>query len=259
MSGDARGLFSLSGETALVTGASGGLGRHFAGVLAGAGATVVLAARRLAPLQEAAAALAAGGHRAVAVVMDVTDAASVAAAFGEAEASVGPVSILVNNSGIAIPAAALDLDERDWDLTLDTNLKGAWLASRAFGRSAGAGSRGGVIVNVASILGDRVAGQVSAYAASKAGLVQLTRAMGLELARFGIRVNALAPGYIATDLNRAFFDSEAGKAMMKRIPQRRFGQPDDLDGPLLLLASAASRYMTGSTITVDGGHLVGSL
>ena len=259
MSGDARGLFSLSGETALVTGASSGLGRHFAGVLAGAGATVVLAARRSGPLQEAAAALEAGGHRAIAVVMDVTDAASVAAAFEQAHASVGPVSILVNNSGIAVPAAALDLDERDWDLTLDTNLKGAWLASRAFGRSARAGSRGGVIVNVTSILGYRVAGQVSAYAASKAGLVQLTRAMGLELARFGIRVNALAPGYIATDLSRAFFDSEAGKAMIKRIPQRRFGTLDDLDGPLLLLASAASRYMTGSTITVDGGHLVGSL
>ena len=258
-------LFSLEGQTALVTGASGGLGRHFAGVLARAGATVMLAARRGDLLAEAVAELKAAGQRAAAVVMDVTDAGSVATAFAEAEAACGPVSILVNNSGITVSASSLDLEEEDWDRVLDTNLKGAWLVSRAFARSVRAARKEGAItseaaiVNVASVLGFRVAGHVSAYAVSKAGLVQLTRAMGLELARFGIRVNALAPGYVATDLNRGFFESEAGKAMIARMPQRRLGTLGDLDGPLLLLASAASRYMTGSTVTVDGGHLVSSL
>jgi NAD(P)-dependent dehydrogenase (short-subunit alcohol dehydrogenase family) len=252
-------LFSLDGQTALITGASGGLGRHFAGVLARAGAGVVLAARRADLLAEAVSELAAQGHRATAVVMDVTDAESVGAAFAKAEAACGPISILVNNSGVAVSASSLDLEEEAWDRVLDTNLKGAWLVSRAFARSARAAGREGAIVNVASILGFRVAGHVSAYAVSKAGLVQLTCAMGLELARFGIRVNALAPGYIATDLNHAFFESDAGKAMIARIPQRRLGSLQDLDGPLLLLASASSRYMTGSTITVDGGHLVSAL
>jgi NAD(P)-dependent dehydrogenase (short-subunit alcohol dehydrogenase family) len=219
----------------------------------------VLAARRAEVLWEAVAELEATGFSAAATVMDVSDAGSVGSAFAQAEQAFGPISILINNSGIALSGSSLDLDEEDWDRTLDTNLKGAWLVSRAFGRSAKAGRREGVIVNVASILGFRVAGHVSAYAVSKAGLVHLTQAMGLELARFGIRVNALAPGYISTDLNRDFFGSDAGKAMIARIPQRRLGALEDLDGPLLLLASDASRYMTGSTIAVDGGHLVSSL
>ncbi|WP_158804660.1 MULTISPECIES: SDR family NAD(P)-dependent oxidoreductase [unclassified Acidisoma] len=259
MSQDEGALFGLAGKTALVTGASAGLGRHFAGVLARAGANVVLAARRAEVLWEAVAELEATGFSAAATVMDVSDAGSVGSAFAQAEQAFGPISILINNSGIALSGSSLDLDEEDWDRTLDTNLKGAWLVSRAFGRSAKAGRREGVIVNVASILGFRVAGHVSAYAVSKAGLVHLTQAMGLELARFGIRVNALAPGYISTDLNRDFFGSDAGKAMIARIPQRRLGALEDLDGPLLLLASDASRYMTGSTIAVDGGHLVSSL
>jgi NAD(P)-dependent dehydrogenase (short-subunit alcohol dehydrogenase family) len=250
--------FSLRGDTALVTGASGGLGRHFAGVLGHAGAAIVLAARRGDKLAEAVATLQESGVQAMAVVMDVTDANSVVAAFAEAEAF-GPISILVNNSGVAVSASSLDLEETDWDRVLDTNLKGAWLVSRAFARQVRVEKRQGAIINVASILGFRVAGHVSAYAVSKAGLVQLTQAMALELARFGIRVNALAPGYIATDLNRDFFATDAGKAMIARIPQRRLGAPEDLDGPLLLLASDASRYMTGATITVDGGHLVSSL
>jgi len=191
--------------------------------------------------------------------MDVAEAASVAAAFSRADAAFGPVSVLVNNAGIAVSASSLDLEEEDWDRVIDTNLKGAWLTSRCFARNARAAGTEGAIINIASILGFRVAGHVSAYAVSKAGLVQLTRAMALELARFRIRVNALAPGYIATDLNRDFFDSEAGRTMISRIPQRRLGALEDLDGPLLLLASPASRYMTGSTITVDGGHLVSSL
>ncbi len=248
-------LLSLNGKTALVTGASGGLGLHFAGVLARAGARVVLAARRTDHLARAVADLRQAGLEAEAVPMDVTDAASVEAAFQAA----GPLDILVNNSGVAPVASSIDLDEADWDRTLDTNLKGAWMVSRTFARRAKAGQRAGAIVNVASILGTRVAGNVAAYAASKAGLIQLTKAMAFELARLGIRVNALAPGYIATDLNRAFFGSDAGKAMIARIPQRRLGTFADLDGPLLLLASDASLYMTGAVVTVDGGHLVSSL
>lgn len=252
-------LLALDHKVALVTGASGGLGRHFAGVLARAGAHVVLAARRDDALALAVAELRDEGLSASAVTMDVTNAASVEAAFAAAEAEAGGIDILVNNSGVAPAGTAIDLDEAEWDRTLDTNLKGAWLASRAFARSARGAKRPGAIVNVASILGSRVAGHVAAYAASKAGLIQLTKATALEFARLGIRVNALAPGYIATDLNRAFFASEPGKAMMARIPQRRLGTPADLDGPLLLLAGDASRYMTGSVITVDGGHLVSSL
>ncbi|MCB8882046.1 SDR family oxidoreductase [Acidisoma cellulosilytica] len=252
-------IFHLAGQSALVTGASGGLGRHFAEVLARAGANVVLTGRRLEVLEQAVTELRGQGYHATATVMDVTNAQSVEEALSQAVAAVGPISILINNSGIAVSAGALDLEEEDWDRVLDTNLKGAWLVSRSFARAAKAAGTEGTIVNVASILGFRVAGHVSAYAVSKAGLVQLTQAMALELARFHIRVNALAPGYIATDLNRAFFESDAGRAMIARIPQRRLGNLEDLDGPLLLLASAASRFMTGSTITVDGGHLVSSL
>lgn len=259
MSEGVQTLFGLDGKFALVTGASGGLGRHFAGVLAREGAYVVLAARRADALARAVADLQADGLHAVAVTMDVTDAASIEAAFGATESAAGPIDILVNNSGVAPAAPAIDLEEADWDRTIDTNLKGAWLVSRAFARRARAAKWPGSIVNVASILGSRVAGHVAAYAASKAGLIQLTKAMVLEFARLGIRVNALAPGYIATDLNEAFFASESGKAMIARIPQRRLGVPADLDGPLLLLAGEASRYMTGSVITVDGGHLVSSL
>jgi NAD(P)-dependent dehydrogenase (short-subunit alcohol dehydrogenase family) len=247
--------FDMSGKVALVTGASGGLGRHFAEVLASAGAEVVLAARRQDALDEAAAAIRTGGGKARAVGLDVTDARSVDRAFQEA----GPVDVLVNNSGVAATVTAIEMEEADWDRIVDTNLKGAWLVSRAFARQAVAAKREGAIVNIASILGLRVAGLVSAYAASKAGLIQLTQAMALELARHRIRVNALAPGYIETDINRDFFASERGKALIARIPQRRLGQQEDLDGPLLLLASDASRFMTGSVVAVDGGHLVSSL
>jgi NAD(P)-dependent dehydrogenase (short-subunit alcohol dehydrogenase family) len=253
------GQFDLSGRTALVTGASGGLGRHFAGVLAAAGAQVVVAARRADALEETVAGIRASGGTAEAVPLDVTDAASVEAAFDAAEALFGAVDVLVNNSGVAAGKSVLDLSEDEFDRVLDTNLKGAWLTSRSFGRRARAADRPGVIVNVASILGFRVAGHVSAYAASKAGLVRLTEAMALELARHRIRVNALAPGYFATDINGGFFETEAGRKMLKRIPQRRIGDLGDLDGPLLLLASDASAYMTGATIAVDGGHLVASL
>lgn len=251
-------LFRLDGRCALVTGASGSLGRHFAEVLARAGAAVVLAARRLDRLETIADEIGAAGGKAMAVALDVTDAGSIGAAFAAAEERLGPVTVLVNNAGLTVTKPLLEHDEADWDKVMDTNLKGAWLvAQEAARRMAAAG--GGNIINIASILGLRVAGTVPAYCASKAGLIHLTRAMALELARDGIRVNALAPGYIETDINRDFFAGEAGQRLIKRIPQRRLGQLEDLDGALLYLASDASRYMTGSVVTVDGGHMVSSL
>ncbi len=251
-------LFRLDGRCALVTGASGSLGRHFADVLSRAGAAVALAARRLDRLETIAAEIGAAGGEAMAVALDVTDAGSIGAAFAAAEERLGPVSVLVNNAGTAVTKPLLEHDEADWDKVMDTNLKGAWLvAQEAAQRMAAAG--GGNIINIASVLGLRVAGTVPVYCASKAGLIHLTRAMALELARHGVRVNSLAPGYIETDLNRDFLAGEAGQRLIKRIPQRRLGRLEDLDGALLYLASDASRYVTGSVVTVDGGHMVSSL
>lgn len=259
MPGQADQLFDLSDRAALVTGASSGLGRHFALTLARAGAKVALAARRVDRLEELQARIEAQGGAAAAVALDVTDAGSVAAAVAEAAARLGPIRVLVNNAGVAATKGVLEADEEDWDRVVGTNLKGAWLVAQAVARHMAGHGQGGSIVNIASILGLRVAGQVSAYAASKAGLLHLTRAMALELARHKIRVNAIAPGYIETELNRDFFASPAGEALVKRVPQRRLGRPEELDGALLLLASDASSYMTGSTVVVDGGHLQSSL
>jgi NAD(P)-dependent dehydrogenase (short-subunit alcohol dehydrogenase family) len=189
----------------------------------------------------------------------VTDPASVERAVAEVAERFGPAAVVVNNSGVTVPDTALDLDPADWDKVLDTNAKGAWLVSRAAAKLLIASKLGGSIINIASILGFRVGGRVAPYAASKAALLHLNRALAFEWARYGIRVNAIAPGYIATDLNREFFESDAGKALIARIPQRRLGQPGDLDGALLLLASDASAYMTGSAIVVDGGHLQSTL
>lgn len=250
----------LRGKVALVTGASGGLGSRFAQALAANGAAVALAARRIDRLEALARELAAAGGRTFPVAMDVTDDASVAAAFEAAQAALGPVDILVNNSGIAGRGAPMrELPPAELAAVLDVNLTGAYRVAREAALRLIAAGREGSIVNIASILALGVSSGVAAYAASKAGLAQLTRAMALEWARHGIRVNALAPGYILTDLNRDFFASEAGKAMIRRIPQRRLGELADLDGPLLLLASDASRYMTGTVLVVDGGHLQAGL
>lgn len=247
-------LFDLTGKRALVTGASGGLGRHFALVLARAGADVTVAARRTDALAQTCTLMGAEGLQGRALTMDVTDAASVAAAFaGDA------FDIVINNAGVAHDGTALDMELPDWSRVIDTNLTGVFVVAQAAAKSLIAAGRGGSIVNVASITGLRVAGNLAAYATAKAGVVQLSRALALEWARYGIRVNALCPGYIETDLNRAFFATGAGATLTRRIPQRRLGRMDDLDGPLLLLASDAGRYMTGTELVVDGGHLVSSL
>jgi NAD(P)-dependent dehydrogenase (short-subunit alcohol dehydrogenase family) len=252
-------LFDLNARHVLVTGASSGLGRHFAAVLAAAGGRVSVAARRVAVLEQTVASIRASGAQAHGVRMDVTDAASVAQGFAEAEAQFGPVGILINNAGVTGTRAALEVTETDWSSVIDTNLKGSWLVAQHAARGMVQNGGGGSIVNIASILGLRVAGGVTPYAISKAAVVQMTKALALEWARHKIRVNGLAPGYIETELNDAFFASDAGKALIQRIPQRRLGAANELDGALLLLASDAGSYMTGSVITVDGGHLVSGL
>jgi len=248
----------LEGKTALVTGASSGLGRHFARLLAREGARVVVAARRVDALSALSDEIGQQGGTCIPVAMDVTDPQAVAAAFGQIERDLAaPLSILVNNAGVAHTRAALDLSATEWAQVLQPNLTGAFLVAQQAARMMR--GEGGTIVNVASILGERVSKGLAAYAASKAGLIQLTKALALEWAAFDIRVNALAPGYIETDLNRDFFASDAGQRLISRIPQKRLGQMQDLDGPLLLLCSDQSRYMTGAVIAVDGGHLVSGL
>jgi NAD(P)-dependent dehydrogenase (short-subunit alcohol dehydrogenase family) len=253
------GSLAMTGKAALVTGASGGLGRHFARTLAGAGAAVILGARRADKLADAVAEIVNAGGSAIAVTIDVTSETSVADAFREIDRRMGPVNVVVNNAGTTATKSLLDLSESDWDSILDTNLKGAWLVTREAARRLIDAKKPGAVVNITSILGERVAGNVAAYTASKAGLTQLTKASALELARYGIRVNALAPGYIHSSLNDDFFASPAGEALIKRIPQRRLGDITDLDAPLLLLASDASPFLTGAVLAVDGGHLVSSL
>lgn len=252
--------FDLSGQTALVTGASSGLGRHMAGVLARAGARVALTARRLDRLDDAVGEIARAGGQALAVGMDVTDRASVVDGFTATEETLGRPTIVVNNAGVALTEKALDLDESAWRQVIDTNLTGAWLvAQEAARRMSRADPCGGSLINIASILGVRPTAAVAPYGAAKAGLIHLTQALALEWARHGVRVNALAPGYMETELNADFFASEAGRNLIKRIPQRRLGQPTDLDGALLLLASPASGYITGATLPIDGGHLCAGL
>lgn len=252
-------LFDVSGKVALVTGASSGLGSHFARTLAARGAHVVAAARRTDRLAALAKDIESAGGRATALALDVSDAASVRSAFEAIQAQAGVPDILVNNAGIAQAKPALDLTEEDWRSVMDTNLDGAWRVAQAAAKAMVAARKGGSIVNIVSILGLRVATSLLAYTAAKAALVQVTQALGLEWARHGIRVNAIAPGYIETEMNRGFFQTDAGQAMVRRVPQRRIGAPSDLDGALLLLASDASSYMTGTVVVVDGGHLVSSL
>ncbi|RJG00830.1 SDR family NAD(P)-dependent oxidoreductase [Noviherbaspirillum sedimenti] len=259
MSSNNSPLFRLEGRRALVTGASSGLGRHFALTLAKAGAELVVAARRAEKLAELVEEIQQTGATTQAISLDVTDSASVAAAFDAIAAGGKAVDIIVNNAGVTVSKPLLEQSEADWDHVVGTNLRGSWLVSQEGARRMIAAKSGGSIVNIASILGERVANHVGPYCVSKAGLIQATKSAALELARYGIRVNAILPGYIVTDLNRDFLAGEAGERLRMRVPTRRFGHPEHLDGPLLLLASEAGIHITGAALAVDGGHLISSL
>lgn len=251
--------FDLTGQVALVTGASSGIGRHLAELLAAAGAKVALAARRVDRLAEAAREIESAGGQGLPIACDVTRSDSVAAAVAKAETDLGALTILVNNAGVVVSKPLFEHTEADWDYVVDTNLKGAWLVAREFAHHLVGLKRPGRIINVSSVLGLRTIGRVPAYCAAKAGLTHLTHVLAMELARYGILVNALAPGYVETDFNRAFFQTEAGKTLISRIPLKRLGQTEDLDGALLLLASPAGAYLTGAVIAVDGGHGVAAI
>jgi NAD(P)-dependent dehydrogenase (short-subunit alcohol dehydrogenase family) len=252
-------IFDISERHILITGASSGLGQHAARVFSAHGANLTLAARRLDRLNTLADELRAQGCKVCVVKMDVCNQDSVTSCFNTAITTMGVPDVVLNNAGVAHTASVLKTESRDWERVIDTNLNGVWFVAREAGHCMTKNRTKGSIINVASILGVRVAGGVSAYAASKAAVIQLTKSLALEWARYDIRVNALAPGYMETDLNREFFATDAGKELIKRVPQRRLGQLSELDGPLLLLASGASNFMTGAVLTVDGGHLVSSL
>ena len=252
--------FDLTGRVAMVTGASSGLGEHFAQVLAEAGAKVIVAARRVDRLQNVVERIKSAGGEAAAVAMDVTDKDSVKKAFDDAGKFFGPIEILINNAGVAKSMTFAKTQEDDWDYVVDTNLKAAWRVARAFVDQLSMAGKGGSIVNVSSILGIGVGYGESLYATSKAGLIQLTKHMALELMRNNIRVNALCPGYIETEINTDYFKSERGQAYLKtNIPSKKLGQVEDLSGALLLLTSDAGSFITGVALPVDGGHLLHSL
>jgi NAD(P)-dependent dehydrogenase (short-subunit alcohol dehydrogenase family) len=249
-------IFDLTGKVALVTGASSGLGARFAEVLAENGAALALVARRADRLGAVKARIEESGGRAIAVEADVRDRAAMKAAFDAAEKTFGTVTVLVNNAGVVHSGRAVELKEEDWRRVLSTNLDAVFYWAQEAARRMLAAGKGGAIVNIASVLGLNVDKGVVAYATAKAGVVQLTKALALELAFKNIRVNAIAPGWIVTDINRDYLSGEQGAAMKRQIPMGRFGEERDLDGPLLLLVSDAGRYMTGATIVADGGQVV---
>jgi 3-oxoacyl-[acyl-carrier protein] reductase len=249
-------IFDLHGRVALVTGASSGLGVRFAQCLAENGAAVVLVARRADRLDGVVAQIEKAGGKAIAVEADVRDRVAMAAAFDAAEKAFGTVTILVNNAGVVSAGRAVDLAEEEWRRILSTNLDAVFFCAQEAARRMLAAGKPGAIVNIASVLGFGVDKGVIAYATAKAGVIQLTKALALELAFKGIRVNAIAPGWIVTELNRDYLQSERGTTLRREIPIGRFGEERDLDGPLLLLASDAGRFVTCATIVADGGQMV---
>ncbi|VAW16898.1 3-oxoacyl-[acyl-carrier protein] reductase [hydrothermal vent metagenome] len=246
--------FDLAGEVALVTGGGSGLGRRFCTVLAVNGARVVVSDRRLDAATEVADHLVSGGHQAIATGIDVTDVHSIAAGFDAAEAAFGTVTISVGAAGAAAEKSALRITPNDWRAMMAVNLDGAWFTAQTAARRMVRAKTGGSIINIASIMGLKVHPRVAHYAVSKAGVVQMTKALALELARSNVRVNAIAPGSFDTGMTSGLLKSTYGKAMIGRVPMRRAGGLGELDGAMLLLASKASSYMNGTVITIDGGH-----
>ncbi len=253
-------LFNLDGKVALITGAGSGLGRQFAETLAGAGASVALAARRREKLEETAELVRQKGGNAICLELDVTDSLSVTNCMRETVSETGVPDILVNNAGIARQAFLTEIREDDWDAVIDTNLKGVFMVAQAAAKAMINAEKPGSIINIASILGLRVSKALGSYIAAKSAVVQLTKAMAIEWSRYNIRVNALAPGYFITEINEEqFAGGIADEFLKQQVPMGRVGSLPEIDGPLLLLASGAGSYMTGSIVTVDGGHVCSSL
>jgi NAD(P)-dependent dehydrogenase (short-subunit alcohol dehydrogenase family) len=252
---------NFEGKTALITGASSGLGARFAKVLAKAGAQVVLASRRVERLKELRAEIEAEGGAAHVVALDVTDYASIKSAIAHAETEAGAIDILVNNSGVSTTQRLVDVTPEDYAFVMDTNQRGAFFvaqeaAKRMIARAKGDPLKQHRIINIASVAGLRVLPQIGIYCMSKAAVVQMTKAMALEWGRYGINVNAICPGYIATEINEAHFETEQGKTLMNMLPRKRLGKPEDLDGLLLLLAGEDSRFINGAIVTADDGMSV---
>jgi len=256
---DPAALYNLKGRTAVVTGGGSGLGRQFALVLAEAGARVAVTGRKLEPLQETVRLVQEIGGTAMAASMDVMQPESIQAALAEIEAQFGVADILLNNAGSNRAKFATDVTPDDWDAVLDTNLKGCFFVAQEFAKKLKAAGKGGSIINMASVIGLRTQKAISAYMAAKAGLLHLTRGLALEWASSGIRVNALAPGYFRTELTGAFLDTDAGKKLISSSPMKRGGNLDELCAPMMLLASDAGSFITGSVVVVDGGHSISSL
>jgi len=249
---------NYEGKIAMVTGASSGLGARFAKALAGAGAQVVLASRRIERLKELRAEIEADGGAAHVVALDVTDLASIKSAIAHAETEAGPIDILVNNSGVQSTQRLLDVTEDDYQYIMDTNLRGAFFvaqqaAKRMIQRAKGDPRKQHRIVNIASVAGLRVLPQIGVYCMSKAAVVQMTKAMAVEWGKYGINVNAICPGYISTEMNEEYFETEQGRKLIELLPRKRPGKPEDLDGLLLLLAADEAHFINGAIITADDG------
>jgi NAD(P)-dependent dehydrogenase (short-subunit alcohol dehydrogenase family) len=254
-----RDLFSVADKHILITGASSGLGEHFAKTLSECGARVSLAARRIERLQKLVEDIHSTNGKAQAILMDVSDSKSVAAGFDEAKKHFGAVDVAINNAGVASLEPSVEVLEEEWLRIVGANLNGAWYVAQQAGKQMIESGNGGSIINIASIMAYRQKAGLAAYCSSKAAVNHLTHVLALEWATHDIRVNAIAPGYIHSEMTDALLTSEPGIEMIAKIPQQRAGNPEDLDGALLLLCSEASSFMTGSTITVDGGHLQTSL